>query len=247
MAATSRSMTIREDSTPTAFGPRIPPHESPAPQIPSPKSRIPVLYAIVDVNAATAAGWAPLDVARACLAGGSRFLQLRAKHLQSAAFLDLASAVVAAARQSRAIVIVNDRADVAKLAGADGVHLGQDDLTPSAARAILGPSAVIGRSTHSVTQIEAAAKEPVDYLAVGPVFDTTTKATGYSAIGLEMVARAARSARPVVAIGGIRLDNAAAVIAAGATSVAVISDLLVGGDPAARTAAYLAALGGIQR
>ncbi len=96
-------------------------------------------------------------------------------------------------------------------------------------------------------QIEATAKEPVDYLAVGPVFETTTKATGYAAVGLEMVARAARSGRPVVAIGGIRLDNATSVIAAGAASVAVISDLFVGGDPAARTVAYLALLGGIQR
>jgi thiamine-phosphate pyrophosphorylase len=181
-------------------------------------------------------------VAHACLAGGARFLQLRAKHLQGAAFLDLASAVVAVARSARAIIIVNDRADVAKLAGADGVHLGQDDLSPAAARAMLGPDAIIGRSTHSVTQIEAAATEPVDYLAIGPVFETATKATGYSAVGLAMVARAARGNRPAVAIGGIRLDNAASVIAAGAASVAVISDLLVTGDPAGRTAEFLAVL-----
>lgn len=225
----------------------ITPHESPTPQDPNPTSRIPTLNAIVDVDVAAEAGWAPVDLARAFIAGGGRFLQLRAKHLPGAAFLELARSVVALARASGAIAIINDRADIAKLAGADGVHLGQDDLPPSAARAMLGSSALIGRSTHSVTQVEAAAKEPVDYLAIGPVFETVTKATGYTAVGLELVAQAARTGRPVVAIGGIRLDNAASVLAAGAASVAVISDLLVTGDPAARTAEFLNALRTVQR
>src|SRR5262249_33503240 len=123
------------------------------------------LNVIVDTDAAAAAGWPPIDLLRACVAGGARFLQVRAKHLPGAAFLELARAAVMLTRESGGILIINDRADIAKLAGADGVHLGQDDLAPSAARAMLGASAIIGRSTHSVTQIDRAAKEPVDYMA----------------------------------------------------------------------------------
>ena len=131
------------------------------------------------------------------------------------------------------------------MAGAAGVHLGQDDLPVADARVLLGDEAIIGFSTHTEPQVEAALREPVSYLAVGPVFGTRSKETGYHAVGLGLVARAAQLAGPtaVVAIGGITLDNAVSVIHAGATSVAVISDLLVGGDPSARVAAYLRALG----
>jgi thiamine-phosphate pyrophosphorylase len=108
---------------------------------------------------------------------------------------------------------------------------------------MLGSSAVIGRSTHSTAQIDQAAQEPVDYVAIGPVFETATKTTGYEAVGLGMVAIAAKSGLPVVGIGGIKLANAASVIAAGAASVAIISDLLATGDPGARTMEYLNALG----
>jgi thiamine-phosphate pyrophosphorylase len=103
---------------------------------------------------------------------------------------------------------------------------------------------MIGYSTHTVAQVEAAAEEPVTYMAVGPVFGTETKATGYEAVGLALVAEAARRSRgrPVVAIGGITLERAPEVIAAGASSVAVITDLLTGGDPRARVAEYLRAL-----
>ena len=201
----------------------------------------------MDIAAAESAGLTPIDLARAFLSGGARFLQLRAKQLSGAALLELAKAFVASVRPYGGVAVINDRADIAKLAGADGVHLGQDDLPPRAARAMLGPSALIGYSTHTVAQIEAAAGEPVDYVAIGPVFGTTTKETGYAAVGLDMVANAAKSRRPVVAIGGIRLDNAPSVIAAGAASVAVIGDLLVTGDPAGRTAEFLAALRGASR
>jgi thiamine-phosphate pyrophosphorylase len=203
---------------------------------------LPLLNAIVDAEAAIAAGWSPLDLARAYLAGGARFLQVRAKKYAGAALLDLAAALVAAAKSHGAVVIVNDRADVARLAHADGVHLGQEDLSPQAARAILGPGAIIGRSTHSVTQLEAAATEPVDYVAVGPVFTTATKETGYDAVGLELIRRAAAGQRPVVAIGGVTLENAPRVVSAGAASVAVISDLLSTRDPVSRVAAFLTAL-----
>ncbi len=189
---------------------------------------------------ATAAGWRPIDLARAFLDGGATVIQLRAKTLESGPFLGLCDALVAAAAAAGARVIVNDRADLAKLSGAAGVHVGQDDLPPAAARALLGPAAIVGYSTHSVAQIAQALREPVSYIAVGPVFGTRTKDTGYDAVGLDLVraARTAAGGMPVVAIGGITLDTAASVLAAGATSVAVISDLLAGDDPAARVASY---------
>jgi thiamine-phosphate pyrophosphorylase len=138
-------------------------------------------------------------------------------------------------------VIVNDRVDLAKLSGAAGVHVGQDDLPVAAARAQLGAQAIIGTSTHTVEQIDGAVREPVTYVAVGPVFGTTTKDTGYQVVGVELVAAAVTRAGvlPVVAIGGITLDAALAVIEAGAAQVAVISDLLTGGDPAARVRRFV--------
>jgi len=180
----------------------------------------------------------------AFLEGGAKTLQLRAKRLPSGRFLAHADELVRAAAPYRAAILVNDRADLALLARAAGVHLGQDDLPPAAARRLLGPDATVGYSTHTVAQIDAAAEEPVSYIAVGPVFGTQTTDTGYDAVGLALVAEAARRSRgrPVVAIGGITLERAPEVIAAGASSVAVITDLLTGSDPRARVAAYLKAL-----
>ncbi len=202
------------------------------------------LHAIVDVGAASRAGWTPLDLARAFLDGGASLIQVRAKQLASGAFLELSAAAVALARSYHAQVIINDRVDLALLSGATGVHVGQDDLPPAAARRLLGPWAVIGYSTHTIEQLGAAVETPVSYIAVGPVFGTTTKETGYDAVGLDLVSAAARLAGrlPVVAIGGITLENARSVIDAGATGVAVIGDLLVGGDPARRARAFLQSL-----
>ena len=198
---------------------------------------------------AARAGWRPMDLTRALLDGGARFLQLRAKHLPSAELLDLAAAIAELARPRGARLIVNDRADLARLANADGVHLGQDDLPPAAVRAIVGADAIVGVSTHTVEQIDRAVGEPVSYVAIGPVFGTTTKATGYEAVGLEIVRaaaeRAARRGLPLVAIGGITLATAASVIASGAASVAVIGDLLATGDPEARTREYVVRLSGL--
>ena len=203
------------------------------------------LHAILDVDTAERAGWKPVGLASAFLDGGARVLQVRAKRLSSAALLDLCDAVVARADRVRATVIVNDRADIARMCTAGGVHVGQDDLPASAARAQLGPEAIVGLSTHSLDQIDRALREEITYVAVGPVFGTRTKETGYRAVGLSLVAQAvARAGKtPVVAIGGITLESAPDVIAAGATAVAVISDLLAGGDPAARVRQYLDALG----
>jgi thiamine-phosphate pyrophosphorylase len=184
-----------------------------------------------------------MDLARSFLDGGARVLQLRAKDLPSGALLELADDLVALAGLYDSIVIVNDRVDVARLSGAHGVHVGQEDLPPAAAREQLGPDAVVGFSTHTVAQAEAALREPVSYIAVGPVFGTTTKDTGYTAVGLDLVSAVARAAGsiPIVAIGGVTLDNARSAIDAGAAAVAVISDLLVG-NPAERVKAFLRTL-----
>jgi len=202
------------------------------------------LHAIVDVDVARKAAWQPIDLARAFLDGGGRILQLRAKAMPSGPFLDLSDSLVALARDYQAALIVNDRVDVARLSGAAGVHVGQEDLPPAVAREQLGPAAIVGYSTHSVSQLEAALLEAISYVAVGPVFGTTTKDTGYNAVGLDLVAAAVRMAGPipVVAIGGVTLDNARSAIDAGAAAVAVISDLVTGSDPEARVKAYLQAL-----
>ena len=199
------------------------------------------LHAILDVDAAAGAGWALSDLAQAFLDGGAPLIQVRAKQLSSDAFLQLCDLVVELAQPYGTTVIVNDRVDLARISGASGVHVGQEDLAPGAARALIGEHKLLGYSTHTIAQAEAAALEPVDYIAVGPIFGTRTKATGYEAVGLELVAGAARRAqgRPIVAIGGVTLATAPSVIAAGATGVAVISDLLTGGDPSAQVAAYL--------
>ena len=198
------------------------------------------LHAIVDIRVASNAGWQPLVLTRAFLDGGARLIQLRAKELPSGAFLDLSDALVALANEYEAQIIVNDRVDVARLSGAGGVHVGQEDLPPAVAREQLGPAAIVGFSTHTVAQVEEALREPISYVAVGPVFGTSTKDTGYSAVGLDLVSAAARLAGsvPIVAIGGVTLENARTAIDAGASSVAVISDLLVG-DPVERVRAFL--------
>jgi thiamine-phosphate pyrophosphorylase len=201
---------------------------------------LPPLQAILDVDVAQRAGWRAVDLARAFFDGGARLVQVRAKHLPSGALLDLCDAVVRLAAGYGASVIVNDRVDIARLSGAAGVHLGQHDLPVAAARSLLGPEAIVGCSTHSVVQVTEALATPASYIAVGPVFATRTKETGYDAVGLALVAAAARCAadRPIVAIGGITLDTAPTVWQAGAATVAVIGDLLAGGDPAARVASY---------
>lgn len=203
---------------------------------------LPKLYAIVDADVCARDNRAPLDVARAFLSAGAKLIQLRCKGWGSAAFLDLAVTVLEDARRAEAAVIINDRADVAALSAAHGLHIGQDDLLPRDARSIIGVDPLLGLSTHTPEQWQAAIDEPICYLAIGPVFGTGTKDTGYQAVGLETVRRASAAAShaglPTVAIGGITIENAVSVIDAGATSVSVISDLLKG-DPEARCRAFL--------
>jgi thiamine-phosphate pyrophosphorylase len=207
---------------------------------PSPKLCEGALYPILDVDAAVARGWRPLDPARAWLDGGARLVQLRAKRLGSGAFLELAEQLVALTGPYGGRLIVNDRADVARMAGAAGVHVGQEDVPAAAARAIVGADALVGLSTHTAAQIDAALHQPISYLAVGPVFGTATKETGYAPVGLDLIryAVAQGGTIPVVAIGGIDPQRAPEVLAAGAAAVAVISDLITS-DPAARVRAYL--------
>src|SRR5262249_6313343 len=126
------------------------------------------LNAIVDVDAAARIGWRPIDVARAFLSGGARFLQLRGKALPGGALLDLAQEMADAARSAGATLLINDRADVARLAHANGVHVGQEDLAPADVRGAGGSAMIVGLSTHTTAQIETAVAQPIDYLAIGP-------------------------------------------------------------------------------
>lgn len=211
---------------------------------------LPRLYPILDVDLCRARGLEPLAVLDGFLAGGASLLQLRDKSPSTGERLALAEAVVARVHAAGARLIVNDRPDIARLSGADGVHVGQEDLTVEEARLVLGAQAIVGISTHDEAQIAAAARTSASYVAVGPVYGTSTKNTGYSARGLALVRRAAvalqggggQAARPVVAIGGITLERAPEVLAAGAASVAVIADLLRD-DPAAMVRAFRRRLG----
>lgn len=196
------------------------------------------LYAVVDTALCAARRLDPREAAEACFRGGARLLQLRAKDLASGQLLELADAIAEAGRRAGATVIVNDRADVARLCGAAGVHVGQDDLPPAAARTIL-PQGIVGLSTHTDAQIDDALRSTADYLAVGPTYGSATKHTGYTPRGLDLVRRAAGRGRAVVAIGGITLERAPDVLAAGAAAVAVISDLLATGDIEARVRQYV--------
>jgi thiamine-phosphate pyrophosphorylase len=206
-----------------------------------PGLRLPPLYPIVDIDICRLRGIDPLRLADACLSGGARLLQVRQKGSEAggAARLEIVRAIVGVARPFGAIVIVNDRADIAAMAGAAGVHVGQDDLSPADARAIVGSRAIVGVSTHTPGQLDEALASTADYVAVGPVFETVTKDTGYEPRGFELVRSAAGRGKPVVAIGGITLGNGGEVLAAGADSVAIISDLLADADVVTRVRQFL--------
>jgi len=171
--------------------------------------------------------------AEAVLAGGADVLQLREKELADRELLERARILRDLTHRSGALLIVNDRPDVAVLSGADGVHLGQDDLPPAEVRRMVGPGMLVGWSTHSAAQAAEAAGLPVDYIGVGPFAPTATK--GYeTGMGPELVnAARRRTGLPIVAIGGITCDNAARAIEAGATAVAACAALCGADDPEA--------------
>lgn len=209
----------------------------------SPFSSFPPLCAVVDVEVAARSGWTVPDLATAYLRGGAKFLQIRAKSTPGVELFNWCEAIVKEARKREGIVILNDYADLAKLSGADGVHVGQDDLSPEEVRHIVGTQPVIGLSTHTLSQIRDGARGSASYLALGPVSATHTKKTGYPVVGLDMVRLAVKmTQKPIVAIGGITLQSAPGVLRAGACSVAVISDLLATGDPEHRVREYLEVL-----
>jgi thiamine-phosphate pyrophosphorylase len=187
---------------------------------------LPRLYPILD-SALLEARRCPLEIAAgAMLEAGAQILQIRHKMPWTREIFEQARRVVRLCEQAAVPLIVNDRADVALLLNA-GLHLGQDDLPPQDARRLVGAATCIGYSTHNAAQLEAAAHEPVDYLAIGPIFATQSKHNPDPVVGVDRL-RAWRplTARPLVAIGGITRENAPAVLAAGADSVAVIGDLV---------------------
>ncbi len=197
------------------------------------------LYALIDDSVRPGLDLAA--TAEAALKGGARVLQLRLKHLGDRAALELARRVVALGRPLRARVLINDRVDLALLAKADGVHLGQTDLPVAEARAVLGPAALIGATTRSLVEIQQAAREGADHVGLGPVFPTTTKAIPHPLLGVDALAKiCALSPLPIVAIAGIRLDNIHAVAGAGAHCAAVAGALLEGTDVAAAARALVA-------
>jgi len=189
--------------------------------------RLPRFYPILDPAAAEAAGIAPLDLARIWVDAGVEIVQFRHKGAWNRRAFHLAAALGEIVQGAGARYIVNDRADVALLIRADGVHLGQDDLPPRAARRLLGEERLVGFSTHNSEQLSSVDAEPADYLALGPIFATLSKRRPDPQVGLGRLARLrSRTPKPLAAIGGIRRSNAADVFAAGADSIAVISDLL---------------------
>ncbi len=196
------------------------------------------LYAIVDTSYVPFA-----DIEKAACAlirGGARVIQLRAKDRAAAEVLDAAAALRALTLKSGAALIVNDRLDVAILAGADGVHLGQDDIPLEYCRRLLGGSAIVGISTHDLDEARKAASGGADYISFGPVFPTKTKKDALPPRGLERLQEITREITlPVVAIGGITEENVEEVLSAGADSVAVISDILTARDVAVKTASVV--------
>ena len=201
------------------------------------------MYPIVDLGLLE--GRSAAGVVERLAEAGAALIQLRAKGAGDRSFLDEARRAVEAAHRHGALLVVNDRPDVALLAMADGVHVGQDDLDPALVRPLLPAGALLGLSTHNVAQIAEADTSPVDYVAVGPVFPTSSKEKPDPVVGPGLL-RTARSLtrRPLVAIGGIHAGNAAAARAAGADGVAVISALLQAADPGAAFRELVAALGG---
>jgi len=172
-------------------------------------------------------------IVEAALEGGATVIQLRKKSMPMREQYRLALALRILTREHQALLVVNDHADLAIAADADGVHLGQDDLPPDALRALPGfEGRLIGRSTHSLAQAQLAVHEGVDYVAIGPVYPTPTK-EGRPAVGTALVSRvAAMMDRPFVAVGGIDHDNAAQVVEAGARAIAVVRAVYDAPDPA---------------
>jgi len=198
---------------------------------------LPTLYVILD---AALLPNDPVEYLKKLMEAGARLFQYRNKTEASRELLQAAQSLCSTAREGHATFVVNDRPDIARLVWANGVHVGQEDVDVSAARAVVGPEALVGVSTHNLQQFRAAARTDADYIAVGPVFETRTKAQADPVVGLELVREARNlTTKPIVAIGGITLESAPKVLQAGADSVAVISDIWTARNPVARVKQYL--------
>jgi thiamine-phosphate pyrophosphorylase len=198
---------------------------------------LPRLYVILDAALLTIP---ESECARQLVDAGVRMLQYRNKTASSRDLLESSKRLVSELLPRGLRFIVNDRADVAALADASGVHVGQEDLDVEEARVVIGESKLVGISTHNRAQFEQAAATSADYIAVGPIFSTSTKSNPDPVVGTEFVRQVRPlTDKPIVAIGGITLERAAGVVQAGADSVAVISDILRAPDPGARARQFI--------
>jgi thiamine-phosphate pyrophosphorylase len=198
---------------------------------------LPRLYVILDAALITSP---ERDCALSLAEAGVRLLQYRNKSALARQYLSMSRELADALRPHGASFFVNDRPDVAFLSGARGVHVGQDDLEVEQARRVVGRDKLVGVSTHNLEQFERAAASSADYIAVGPVFSTSSKANPDPVVGLDFIRKTRRlTDKPVIAIGGITLKRAASAIEAGADSVAVISGILSASDPAQRAREYI--------
>ena len=197
----------------------------------------PALYAILDPSLIST----PLvPFAENLAAAGVQLMQLRDKRATAAKIFTASRELAAAVMPKGVRFIVNDRPDIAMLVGASGVHVGQDDLPPEDARRIVGTSRWVGVSTHNIAQFREAIASSVDYIAVGPIFATSSKESPDPVVGLDLLRQARKlTSKPLVAIGGITLERAADVYRSGADAVAVIRDLLCADDPARRAQEFL--------
>lgn len=187
---------------------------------------LPRVYPILDTEALEKCNCGLLEAARAMLEGGAKILQIRHKGHWSRTVFAQAEEMVRLCRTHGAVPIVNDRADIAMLLDA-GLHVGQDDLPAADARKLIGSNRILGLSTHNLEQLAVAVKQPVDYIAIGPIFATVSKEKADPSVGTDKLRAWCGMARvPVVGIGGITRENARDVWSAGADSVAVIGDLL---------------------
>jgi len=198
---------------------------------------MPRLYVILDAGLVHGSIF---ELAEQLIDVGVRILQYRDKSGTAAAMLQTSKVLARAANEAGASFLVNDRPDVAFLANASGVHVGQDDLSVEQARAIVGPDRWVGVSTHNHKQFASAAATSADYIAIGPIFATKSKANPDPVVGMELI-RELRSMteKPIVAIGGIRLEHVDEILRAGADSVAVISDIGLAPDPKERARQFL--------
>ena len=198
---------------------------------------LPKLYVILD---AALLATPEIDCAGRLADAGVRLLQYRNKKASARELFNTSRELARLLLPRRVSFIVNDRPDVAFLSGASGVHVGQEDLGVQQAHAVAGPGKWVGVSTHSLIQFRAAAATSADYIAVGPIFSTSTKANPDPVVGTEMIRQVRMlTDKAIVAIGGITLDRAAGVIEAGADSVAVGSDILCAADPGKRARQYI--------